>query len=137
MELTMSMFATQADYWKARAELAEKTVEETARELGCENDNEEILLAIAALKPTWQPIETAPRDGSRMLLFFPPPNEYFKTTVEVGRWNDDQYAKRPRPYFTGDMERTFGVSRYRDYQPTHWMPLPAPPVLCAPSEGAK
>lgn len=50
MELTMSMFATQADYWKARAELAEKTVEETARELGCENDNEAILLAIAALK---------------------------------------------------------------------------------------
>jgi len=30
MELTMSMFATQADYWKARAELAETTVRKTA-----------------------------------------------------------------------------------------------------------
>lgn len=43
MQLTMSMFATQADYWKARAELAEKTVEETAKELGCEPDNESML----------------------------------------------------------------------------------------------
>ena len=51
MELTMSMFATQVDYWKARAELAESTVAETARELGCENDNEAILAAIDALMP--------------------------------------------------------------------------------------
>ena len=43
MQLTMSMFATQADYWKARAELAEKTVEETAKELGCKPDNEAML----------------------------------------------------------------------------------------------
>lgn len=28
MELTMSMFATQTDYWKARAELAEKRLAE-------------------------------------------------------------------------------------------------------------
>lgn len=28
MELTMSMFATQADYWKARSELAEKRLAE-------------------------------------------------------------------------------------------------------------
>lgn len=45
MELTMSMFATQADYWKARAELAETTVCETAAALGCEPDNEEMLAA--------------------------------------------------------------------------------------------
>lgn len=51
MELTMSMFATQADYWKTRAELAETVVAEVAHELGCENDNEAILTAIDALKP--------------------------------------------------------------------------------------
>lgn len=43
MELTMSMFATPADYWKARAELAERIVQETAQELGCEQDNEAVL----------------------------------------------------------------------------------------------
>jgi hypothetical protein len=34
MELTMSMFATQADYWKARAEQAERTIKEVADALG-------------------------------------------------------------------------------------------------------
>ena len=63
MELTMSMFASQKDYWKARAELAEKTVEETAKELGCEPDNEAMLhrandlrkLAVVIESDTTQP----------------------------------------------------------------------------------
>ena len=45
MDLTMSMFATQADYWKARADLAEVTVRETAAALGCKPDNEAMLAA--------------------------------------------------------------------------------------------
>ena len=61
MELTMSMFATQADYWQARAELAEAVVADTARELGCENDNEAILVAIDALKTA----QTSPTEGER------------------------------------------------------------------------
>ena len=59
----MSMFATQEDYWKARAELAESNVRETAIELGCEPDNEEMLkranglrkLAIVIESDTTQP----------------------------------------------------------------------------------
>lgn len=50
MELTMSMFATQADYWKARAELAETTVAETAEALGCRPDNEEMLGKVDELR---------------------------------------------------------------------------------------
>ncbi len=50
MELTMSMFATQADYWKARAELAETTVAETAEALGCKPDNEEMLGRVDKLR---------------------------------------------------------------------------------------
>lgn len=34
MELTMSMFATQADYWKARAEQAERTLSDVANTFG-------------------------------------------------------------------------------------------------------
>ena len=45
MELTMSMFATRADYWKARADLAEQTMYETAEALGCKPDNEAMLVA--------------------------------------------------------------------------------------------
>jgi hypothetical protein len=50
MELTMSMFATQADYWKARAELAETTVRETAEALSCAPDNEEMLRKVDELR---------------------------------------------------------------------------------------
>ena len=35
MQMTMSMFASSADYWKARAELAEATISELAKELEC------------------------------------------------------------------------------------------------------
>ena len=45
MKLSMSMFASSADYWKFRAELAETTVRETAQALGCEPDNEAMLEA--------------------------------------------------------------------------------------------
>lgn len=50
MELTMSMFATQDDYWKARSGLHEGTVAEVANELNCPADNEVLLAEIAALK---------------------------------------------------------------------------------------
>jgi hypothetical protein len=50
MELTMSMFATQADYWKARAELAETTVRKTAGALGCVPDNEAMLSKVDELR---------------------------------------------------------------------------------------
>ena len=50
MELTMSMFATPADYWKARAELAEATVRELVQELGCAADNEAMLAACADVR---------------------------------------------------------------------------------------
>lgn len=46
MQLTMSMFATKADYWKARAEMADKTIIEIAEQLKCVADNEVILQRI-------------------------------------------------------------------------------------------
>jgi hypothetical protein len=50
VELTMSMFATQSDYWKARCGLHEGTVYEVAAELNCAEDNEVLLAEIASLK---------------------------------------------------------------------------------------
>jgi len=67
----------------------------------------------------WKTIDSAPRDGSYILLSFP-------GGVHAGKFNDDRFAKKPRPYFDGD--RTYlGILWYRDHQPTHWMPLPEPP----------
>jgi hypothetical protein len=73
----------------------------------------------------WQPIETAPKDGTRVLLFWLA-GLYGSRHIEFGRWDDDKYARKgPRPYWTG--ERPNNASAYRASQPTHWMPMPEPP----------
>lgn len=68
----------------------------------------------------WQPIETAPKD-SEILLWFP------RWKAKTGRFQADKYSARPRPYWTMDAERLWGVRDVRLNQPTHWMPLPPPP----------
>ena len=64
----------------------------------------------------WQPIESAPKDGTRVLAFA---NDFIETmfwTVSVwvssgGAWVND--VNRSDTY---------------EFNPTHWMPLPEPPA---------
>lgn len=53
----------------------------------------------------WQPIETAPRDGTWILVYVngTVTNAFFY----LGHWDDGDYFSR--------------------MEPTHWMPLPEPP----------
>lgn len=60
----------------------------------------------------WQPIETAPRTGERVLLAV----EGFRT-ANYGHW----YKPGSRFVYDG---YDFGNP---EQQPTHWMPLPQPP----------
>ena len=60
----------------------------------------------------WQPIETAPKDGARVLLWVPP---YGPSTGHF-----DVHASAP-------MWRCHSVLN-REAQPTHWMPLPPAPT---------
>ena len=46
----------------------------------------------------WQPIETAPKDGTRVLLYRP--SHYVWARIVCGKYADEQYAKKPRPYWT-------------------------------------
>lgn len=76
----------------------------------------------------WQPIETAPRDGTDVLLFLPK----LQTGVWVGRFVDSedfQYGKsvRKRQYWSIGVSLTFLSGD--DAKPTHWMPIPEGPVL--------
>lgn len=57
--------------------------------------------------PKWQPISTAPRDGTNILIY-----EADEGTVRVARWRDDTI-----PTGWSGSERT----------PSHWLPLPLPP----------
>ena len=71
----------------------------------------------------WQPIDTAPKDGTSVLLCVAP----FKPLV--GRfdrrlgWVDFDEDE--------DSLRSLWIEEGTDYEPTHWMPLPPPPDPCA------
>lgn len=72
----------------------------------------------------WQPIETAPRDGTRVLLYRPEASLWWQ--VMGGRFDGDKYAKKPRPFWASD-NWSLTKTEQRSCDPTHWMPLQPPP----------
>lgn len=77
------------------------------------------LLTAAALRHLsalneWQPIETAPRDGNNILLFW-------CGVVRMGFWLDNSKTMQAWDGWVPADRKSF-----RD-NPTHWRPLPAPP----------
>ena len=69
----------------------------------------------------WQPIETAPKDGTRVLIYV----EGFIAVCEMCEEPDGS-----RRWICGETTRLDGrVERVQlNACATHWMPLPAPPV---------
>lgn len=65
---------------------------------------------------TWQPIESAPKDGTVILLYWPPVAYAKKTwgTIRMGAWNGSAWKLEMAGHFRVDC--------------THWQPLPDPPV---------
>lgn len=57
----------------------------------------------------WQPIQTAPKDGTEVLLYYP--------------------ALRATRMGPGAMLKVGTVRGLPSRTPTHWMPLPEPPKL--------
>ncbi len=81
---------------------------------------------------TWQPIETAPRDGAWFLGYFPTQRVH----AIPCHWSSDLRTGHEGEHFYG----MFGVGElYGDdfmLWPTHWMPLPhlPPPLNTQPKE---
>jgi hypothetical protein len=67
----------------------------------------------------WQPIETAPKDGTPILLGFPDSHS------GEGRWMGD--SSRNHWGEVGWFEFSDDVLCDRPSKPTHWQPLPPPP----------
>lgn len=68
---------------------------------------------------TWQPIETAPKDETPVLLWCP--QSWDTRGVRVGFWSE-QYED----WFDSDAA---SISIFAIYSIiTHWMPLPPPPT---------
>jgi hypothetical protein len=80
----------------------------------------------------WQPIETAPKDGSEIMLYGPcrwlSTSAQSKPKVCVGSWasengHDDDGIVDDKAFMTST------ENPYQDIcNATHWMPLPAPPT---------
>jgi hypothetical protein len=64
----------------------------------------------------WQPIETAPRDGTEVFCFIP---EHNWGALKVG----EDYKLLSFIQDVGWVNRA-----YHNEKPTHWMPLPPPPT---------
>ena len=60
----------------------------------------------------WQPIETAPKDGT-WILVYTPENEEFKGGHSVATWAMNTWI--------------YDGMCPEEWPPTHWMPLPQPP----------
>lgn len=84
----------------------------------------------------WQPIETAPRDGTPLLLYVPGCNSWNRKRgmpdIMTGIW-DDGYSQMDAGWYgdLGDIdhgyESTGACFEHIRLSPTHWMPLPKPP----------
>jgi len=78
----------------------------------------------------WQPIDTAPKDGTIVLLFGE--SHYGGQAIETGYYVE-QWAESWETVKSGNGKRTQELrktdSGYWDanLSPTHWIPLPPPP----------
>lgn len=71
------------------------------------------------MKADWQPIATAPKDGTHVLLVDAEDTPFADLEVCVGWFSFGEW----RDY--GDL----GCNGQCDYAPTHWAPLPDPPAV--------
>lgn len=80
----------------------------------------------------WQPIDTAPKD--RLILLFWPATGGMSIRIACGKWDHDEYARRPKPYWTSD-RKFIGVREHRDRPPIAWAiehegdPVDLPPLV--------
>jgi hypothetical protein len=64
----------------------------------------------------WQPIETAPKDGTRLLGY-----DVESSDMAVVYWCEKPWTREWRLVVCG------GWAEDDEWEPTHWMPLPDPP----------
>ena len=74
----------------------------------------------------WQLMNTAPLD--RIVLLYRPTATKLAIQVAPGKYETNQYAKNPQPYWAVWLCIWNGVTESRAYPPTHWRDYPSPPL---------
>jgi len=82
----------------------------------------------AEVQAEWQPISTAPRDSTRVLIYFPPPSE--RRRVREAWWRMPyEDAPADQCYWCYDDNGCGLDASIHKIGATHWRPLPPPPAL--------
>lgn len=74
----------------------------------------------------WQPIETAPRDGTVVSLKFIWNNQELQAPT-LAKWSTDKTRNGGPGAIADGWVGADGNPFVIQYDPTHWMPLPEPP----------
>ena len=77
-------------------------------------------MKLYATEAHWQTMDSAPREG-RILVAIKSTFDG-KARVEIRRYDDDGYAKRPKPYWASDDPSRARIDRQDT--PDLWAPLP-------------
>lgn len=93
----------------------------------------QLALSTSEARNAWQPIETAPRDGTTIILWNG--NSGLKDRVVVGAYDEDsvhpwRFLNNPFPltrYGHDKDSTTGGMGNSFLSEPTHWMPMPPAP----------
>lgn len=92
------------------------------------------LATAAQSEPQWMPIETVPKDGRKLMLFYI--NRAGKARTVLACWLTDEEAAESDADDVGLEGGWYEcIDNWDDYcqvaihegEPTHWMPLPQPP----------
>ena len=98
----------------------------------CRNGYQSVVVTVDAemlgwlasmIAPQWQPIETAPKDGTPVIVY---PPLWRDVTISMACFDMDRGAVYSRPFWR-HLDADSAMSR--DNQPTHWMPMPEPPEV--------
>jgi len=94
-----------------------------------------IARALMVERDRWQPIETAPKNGTHILVFCEGAGQSVawweaKFDAEGGDFNEhDEYVSQYRAAWTDGTVVSFSYEELAELHPTHWQPLPAPPAI--------
>lgn len=83
----------------------------------------------------WQPIETAPRDGTEIILAAVIDGHVYEEPA-TGRWEGHIWEPSWQCNAVIEHQSDFGTNWHTfGPQPTHWMPLPPPPATATRNSG--